>query len=90
MLAKHKIQDQKYDCMVAKIQKGSVSLDSETDPLSRHRNSKSAAADDASSQGQSESVRRFHTSANTLQRVSVDGCDISEYLFSTTVDLITP
>ena len=56
--------------MVAKIQKGSISLDYETDPLLRHRSSKSNSGDDSSSQGQSDSVRRFPMSANTLQKVS--------------------
>ena len=56
--------------MVAKIQKGSISLDYETDPLLRHKSAKAAAADDSSTQNQSESVRRLPMSANTLQRVS--------------------
>eukprot|EP00794_Sanderia_malayensis_P007416 gene7416-8236_t len=90
---KHKIQHQRYDCMIAKIQKGSISLDSETDPLSRHRNSKSSAADSSSSQGQSDSVRRLHMSANMLQRAwvaarRVSRDDWTEWLRRLSVELL--
>lgn len=55
--------------MVAKIQKGSISLDYETDPLLRHKSSKSKGGDDSSGQGQSDSIRRLAMSAAALQKV---------------------
>ena len=74
MLAKHKIQHQRYDCMVAKIQKGGISLDYETDPLLRHKSSKLSANDDSSAQNQSDSIRRLAMSANALQKVGYIRC----------------
>eukprot|EP00795_Rhopilema_esculentum_P000207 gene207-9842_t len=93
VLDKHKIQHQRYDCMVAKIQKGSISLDYETDPLLRHKSAKAAAADDSSTQNQSESVRRLPMSANTLQRAwvaarRVSRDDWTEWLRRLSVELL--
>ena len=67
MLSKHRITDLKYDCIIARINKGSI--DYESDPLYKRKHIKSNLQDDQGLVAPSDGLRKMAVKALSLQKV---------------------
>ncbi|XP_012554042.1 serine/threonine-protein kinase mTOR isoform X1 [Hydra vulgaris] len=76
VLSRHKISDLNYDCIIARINKGSI--DYETDPLYKRKHNKSNLQNDQTLVAPSDGLRKMVVKANCLQKAWTSVCCISK------------